>query len=186
MKLNDLWAAGVLAEYQLYRDDGTDSWPSVRGPIGACFLSLNRVGWTRKGPTEWVDDGRSSEGPHAILAQALYVDNVRIHAEIAREKTCSVQGHESLTGRRACVDHVRRFIKSKTKTRVEQIVVSAAATNSIWTLWRLFQAGYIVLDTMCPMCKACHDTLRSQALDMQLTLWLWHFGRKQQHRKLLI
>jgi len=78
---------------------------------------------------------------------------------LLERRLAASNGHPSFEGRSACVDYVRRFVLSKVRPRVETIVVAAAATNAIWTLWRLQQAGYLVDDCRCPLCKDMIDTL---------------------------
>jgi len=78
---------------------------------------------------------------------------------LLERRLATSNGHPSFEGRSACVDYVRRFVMSKVRTRVETIVVAAAATNAIWTLWRLQQAGYLIDDCRCPLCKEMIDTL---------------------------
>jgi len=136
------------------------------GLLGRVFLSLNRVGWTRNGPTEWVDDAgvvRDLTQYAPRLFMQVMQDSTQ---RMLERKLASSNGHESFVGRRACIDFVRRFLMSKTRSRVEAIVVAAAATNAIWTLVRLFEAGYIVLDLKMSNVQEVFRHTSPQTLDL--------------------
>jgi len=139
--------------------DGTPSWPSVRGPFGACILSLERLGWVPESLTSWGDDSGVKRDLTQYSPKLFSIVMHESTQRLLERRLAASSGHPSFEGRSACVDYVRRFVLSKVKPRTETIVVAAAATNAIWTLWRLHCAGYFIEDYKCPMCKRMVDTL---------------------------
>ncbi len=89
-------------------------WREVRGPIGAAILSLHRIGWQMSSPFTLIDD-RGEELPltkvtPAMLSTLLYEATLRSLERYAGAKLAEVD--EDYSGRRICIDHVRRQLAS--------------------------------------------------------------------------
>ncbi len=136
-------------------------WSAVRGPIGAMWLSLHRIGWSMRNPFVMTrHDGEeivlTTTSP-AMLALLL---------KQAVQRTVQVQVGGKLAasdprfvGRRAAAEHITAQLKSdrklsaKDRACYKSVVCGAIMTNS-----RAAASGYIVED-VCPLCGERGDTI---------------------------
>ena len=135
-------------------------WQDVRGPAGATWLTLRRLGWSWPGPWEFRDDrGRTfhlAKAAPRLVALAL---RNAVKADLERQAAGAFGGKGySHAGQRVSLDVVARELRSSTLGTREKSGLRAIVSGALWTRARLQQAGYPV-DPTCPLCGKDTDTM---------------------------
>ena len=140
----------------------TKSWAAVRGPLSACALSLQRLGWTvpvAEAPLVLVNE----EGQRLILTErspALLAKDIQASATRLLEKAVALQTKDpELEGHRAFMEPLRACLRKKNIGRHEKGVLRSVACNAVWTQTRLASKGCGLDSTKCPLCNAAEDTI---------------------------
>ncbi len=137
------------------------AWSSVRGPMGAMVLTLQRIGWRMTGPFTLVDcrgeEVLLTRTPPALLSQMLKVAVIR-SLEIKHGATLAATD-PAYAERRVAVDHVvAQLARDRTLSLRDRAAYRAVACGAVMTYSRAAKAGYIVQDC-CPLCGLHGDTL---------------------------
>ncbi len=187
LTLPELRAAWEALDKEALRDGARRRrrWDRVKGPLGACYLSIDRLGWRMEGPFTLVDD-KGIE--HQILSHspAMWADLVRgavVRNHERRAAEVLARRDKSFEGRRICLDHIRPMLtppsNRKRKARLDPLgygIARALACNAIWTNGRANE-----LDASCsPDCALCgkaRDTLHHR---------LWWCEATEELRKRMI
>ena len=163
------------------------AWAEVRGPIGAAAICLARVGWRFDEPLMV----RDADGNEVVLTKtapkmlkAMLTQAVRRKMEEYLGQTweaSDVQFH----GRSACVDLLRRDLKSHLKhgtlCRMQVGAAKSAACGAVMTMSKARAWGYDVQDR-CPLCGEEGDTLfhrtyeckeTRKAVQEAVPAWFW-------------
>ena len=144
------------------RSQRPERWRSVRGPVGATFLSLDRIKWTWSSPFQFFDDNNTeillTTTSPALLKSMLCAAVCRANQ---RQAAAKLADSSHFTGTRASLEVARRVANSKggRLSRKESSSLRNAAVNAIWTKCRLKEAGYELETTLCDMCGQENDTL---------------------------
>ncbi len=138
------------------------TWGEVRGPIGACIMTLTRLGWAMTSAFTLVDR-RGVEVSLTTTAPAL-LRRMLIEATMdAAEKVVGARwsGKDpEFKGRRVCPDLAIKAIKGGMGSRLNAQQVAmfrAAACDGVYTRHRAAEEGYEVADE-CEFCGAAGDT----------------------------
>ncbi len=153
--------AGARAE-AMWRNDGRRrEWNSVRGPIGAAILSLQRLGWDMPSPFVLLDDW-GEEIPLTRTSPALLAELLREATTRAIERYAGARAacdDLEFEGRRLCIDQVRQQLATdKSLTREGRAAALSTICGAVMTYSRASAGGYLVQD-ICPMCGCRGDTL---------------------------
>ena len=139
-------------------------WTEVRGPLGACHLCIQRLGWSWPAPFVFLDNKSS-------VITLTQVSPKRV-AELARE--AYRDRHEAQAARRAgafpsdTLCRARRLLRSGRLTEAEKACMVAAVTHRVWTQDRLLKIGKAV-SSQCPLCQGCEDSLAHRAFTCTAT-----------------
>ncbi|HIE69537.1 MAG TPA: hypothetical protein EYP98_04890 [Planctomycetes bacterium] len=153
--LHSLTLAQMNAAWRAANPDAT-SWQTIRGPLQAALLSLQRLQWTAEGPFLWRNDlGYSlrllSFSPRMfrrMLRQSVQRNHERSMAKKlgAQPTAASLQKSDDpyVAWERAHFGIVTSLLRegSTVLTPLEKGVLRAAAAGAIWTKQRQSQAGY--------------------------------------------
>ncbi len=137
------------------------NWAAVRGPIGAAWLSLHRIGWTMSGPFTLRDhDGEElvlTTTTPALLAQLLKHAVMRtLQSQVG---TKLAERDDNFRGRRAAAEHVASQLRGDRKlTCKDRACYMSVACGAVMTFARAAAAGYLV-ENLCPLCGARGDTI---------------------------
>jgi hypothetical protein len=157
--LETAWQAATKDSERLTDDAGRRRWQQVRGPAGATYLTLDRIGWRSDDGLVFVDDNgtrrRIDEFSPALWASLLKEAVQREHERQLGLKT----GHKEVRNRRICVDVVKRVAKSKKTDPEGGRALVTNACNGIWSKRRASNAGYDVEDLSCQLCGQHEDTI---------------------------
>ena len=153
-------------------------WGQARGPGGAAWLTLERLGWTW--PRAWEFATRSGEVINLStaspkLVQRLLAEETR--AGLEREATAALLrrgianpavgiadndgplGPAGSSSERVTFAPVRRVLRSSDLDAAQKGCLRAAVSGALWTRRRMADAGYDV-DAACPLCQSgADDTL---------------------------
>ena len=165
-ELTSAWEDVRLSDSHSWYDPlGFANWDGIRGPIGATSLTLERFHWTVQSPTVWIDDigvTRDLKEYSPKMFRTFLTDSA---FRLMEAQVCDSIGDPSMAGHRACMDVVRKYVRSSKHEAPAKAAVAAAATNVVWTRARAFNSGYALDDTSCPMCGLFQDTLHHR---------IWH------------
>ena len=150
--LADAWNESTDERWSLLASDGTRRWSQTRGPIGALFLTLDRLGWSSDDGLSFTDDTGirrtitdfTPAQWKIFLKQAVQAGH---EAELGLNTGCP-----ELRGVRVCVDFVQRSIRSCRTSSDGARLLLANACNAVWTRTRASLAGYVVPSTLCELC----------------------------------
>ena len=137
------------------------TWASSRGPINAAILSAKRLGWSMLSAFEVTDDGGhrffladvSPAGFNQLLAAAAQ----RVHEMHAAKKLAASYGGSG--PQRVSFDVPRRLYRSRKTSGPSRAAIATLACDGFWPKTRLAEAGYILDDTLCDLCRAATDTM---------------------------
>ncbi len=134
------------------------TWATVRGPIGAAYLSLRRAGWTFATPFQLLDPAGDilnlTDTSPALLAHRLRLDWNRLHLEGARR---SLQLPRDDT---TDVDFAaaRSLLLDRNLPAHARGILHRYLTQTLWSCERLHHVGYAVVQG-CPHCGHHRDDL---------------------------
>ncbi len=159
-ELSKIWHA-VSTEAIITHDGTRRCWDAVRGPIGAMWLSLHRIGWTMRGPFTMLnhdkDEVMLTTTSPAMLAKMLHQAVVRALQLQVGEKLAATD--DAFRGRRAAADHVAAQLRSDRRlTTKDKAAYMSVACGAVMTHSRAVACGYLVLDR-CPLCGLPGDTI---------------------------
>ena len=161
--LKQAWSVHRKRRSKLFTDEGTRKWSSVRGPMDALTLSLDRIGWVSNTFEEWTDDLGISRNILDIspkLWDELLKDAVqRLHE---RKLAHTVSAGTGVCMSRVCADVVARCLASNKLTDPQKDKLAAATCNGVWTLRKAEAAGYNVNNTKCQLCGMHDDTIHAR------------------------
>ena len=126
------------------RSQRPNRWRSVKGPVGATFLSLDRITWTWKSPFQLFDDNNTgimlTTTSPALLKSML---SEAVHRTNQRQAAAKLVESSHFTGTRASLERAGRVADSKggRLSRKESSSLRNAAVNAIWTKCRLKGSG---------------------------------------------
>ncbi len=149
-----LWRA-VDFRALLSEDGQRREWGAVRGPLGAMFLSLHRVGWKMIDPFTIINsDGDSilltTTSPPMLATLLRHAVQRAIQSKVGKDIAKVDGGFE---GRRAAGEHVAARLKAdRTLTAKDRAAYMSVACRAVMTYSRAASMGYLVLDE-CPLCK---------------------------------
>ncbi len=172
--------AGPLCEPRV-----NQAWRKIRGPLGSAAMVLARIGWSWDTAFEWVDDRGvriqlTANTPAAVAG--LLRDG---HRRALERYAGAIRGKADPSyakGRRACADLVESYLSGhgpREVTPLQRGILRSAATNSIMTNARAYEAGYDVMDR-CPLCDAPGDSVHhriyhcphsAEELERELPRW---------------
>ncbi len=159
-QLSRLWHA--VGTNDILTHNGTRrNWSAVRGPIGAMWLSLHRLGWTMKGPFTIINHDKedlalTTTSP-AMLAQLLRQAVVRALQLQVGEKLAMTD--EAFRGRRVAVEHVAAQLKCDRRLCAkDRAAYMSVACGAVMTHSRAVAEGYLISD-YCPLCGLPGDTI---------------------------
>ena len=147
----------LVASWKAAKEESANSWNKVRGPFGAYFLSLARVGWSAPAPFKVITDQGVEidfawSSPKRVQGE-LRAAVQRIHE---RKAVKHLQGEGGNSDR--CDPHnVRKILRSGRFTEIEKGCLAAVACKACWIQQDLMQAGYAV-NGFCQLCKREPDT----------------------------
>ena len=166
-ELSTAWREAEDDRGNLIAHDGTRRWSQVRGPLGAMFLSLDRIGWYTCDGRTFLDDLGITRDIMSFTPAAwkgfLKASVQRMHERDLGLKT----GYPELRGRRACVDVVRRVARSSKTPKEGARLLTTNACNGIWTKTRAKAAGYELEDSLCELCGLHEDTIHGRVWKCQ-------------------
>ncbi len=159
-ELSKIWHA-VDTEAIITHDGTRRCWAAVRGPIGAMWLSLHRIGWTMRGPFTMLnrdkDEVTLTTTSPAMLAKMLHQAAVHTLQLQVGEKLATTD--DAFRGRRAAADHVAAQLRSDRQlTARDRAAYMSVACGAVMTHSRAVACGYLVLDR-CPLCGLPGDTI---------------------------
>ncbi len=138
------------------------AWSSLRGPIGAAALTLERVGWTFVSPFV-IQDERGATYMMTSTSPALVRDLMRHAVRRADERLLAAKWAKREpcdAGRRACLDLAIHYSRPGRCFNPKQAgAFKAAVCGALMTADRARRLGGDA-DGLCPLCKAARDTLR--------------------------
>ncbi len=155
-----LWRAVETTEI-ITHNGSRRNWSAARGPIGALWLSLHRLGWSMNGHFTLVDHDQedimlTTISP-ALLAVMLQRAAMRALQLKVAEKMAVTDGN--FAGRRVAADHVAAQLKRDRRPNAkDRACYMAVACGAVMTHSRAVAEGYLV-DDRCPLCGACGDTI---------------------------
>ena len=104
--LRRIWERGKLQR--------PERWRSVRGPVGATFLSLDRIKWTWPSPFQFFDDNNTeimlTTTSPALLKSLL---NAAVRRTNQRQAAAKLADSSGFSGARAPLEVARRVADSK-------------------------------------------------------------------------
>ena len=118
------------------RSQRPERWRSVKGPVGATFLSLDRIKWTWPSPFQFFDDNNTeillTTTSPALLESML---NAAVCRTNQREAAAKLADSSHFTGTTVSLEIARRVADSKggRLSRKESSSLRNAAVNAIWT-----------------------------------------------------
>ncbi|CAK0844078.1 unnamed protein product [Prorocentrum cordatum] len=131
------------------------AWRQVRGPIGAMFLSLKRIGWSMPSYAQMTND--------LGVTFSLATSSPRLIKNLLREavirQLCRLSGEKLGVGARLCYDSVIRDLSSSKYTPFEKGSIRANVCGACWTKERATQCGYQLQDTSCALCGGPSDSM---------------------------
>eukprot|EP00959_Pyramimonas_sp_CCMP1952_P388407 8138993-Pyramimonas_sp.AAC.1 len=130
------------------------TWRSVKGPLGAMYLSISRLGWTMSSPYTLTDD-RGVEIPLLLISPALLKRLCK--SAIFKALECEA-GDKYGQGSRLCFDVLCTSLNSKKYTPKQKGIIRTLTCQGFWPLSRAKALGYQVEDK-CPLCQAEGDTM---------------------------
>ena len=128
--------------------------------MAGTILSLERIGWTILSPTLWKDD-LGVQRELTDFAPKIFGTIMKHSVQRWLERDLANGTGDENIRTRVTMDIPQNFIRAKKHDRKAKIAVGTVATNALWTLTRLNDAGYEVDSIMCPMCNAHPDTLHA-------------------------
>ena len=146
-ELEEAWTDSTDERWGLIGDDGTRRWSQVRGPVGALYLTLDRIGWSTMDGVFFTDDlgitRHATEFTTESWKKFIQLSIQRGHeAELGLNTGCA-----ELRGKRVCVDFVKRVIKSCRTSKEGARLLLANACNAVWSRTRALDAGYDLAST---------------------------------------
>lgn len=153
-------------------DDST-SWRTLKGPMRACVLSLERFGWTALGPLLFCDDlGRKHRLITSTPKMVLFWlrESSRRQWEQALAKKVGLQHGMATDGsfnndgwHQASMAVIRNFCGSKSNKLSAELkgTLRSVACGAVWTLTRAAAAGFET-DGLCPRCGLHPDTVHNR------------------------
>ncbi len=159
-ELSRIWSA-VSTQDIITHEGARRNWSAVRGPIGAMWLSLHRIGWTMSGPFTLVNRDRdelmlTTTSP-AMLAQLLRQAVIHTLQLQVGEKIAETD--DAFCGRRVAVEHIAAQLKSDRRLSArDKAAYMSVACGALMTHSRAVAEGYLVLD-LCPLCGMPGDTI---------------------------
>ncbi len=159
-EISRLWHA-ISTEDILPRNGQCRAWAEAKGPIGAAWLSLHRIGWSMRGPFTL----RDHNGEDLILTTTTPALLATLLKQ-AVTRTLQLQVGEKLSaqdptfqGRRAAAEHIASQLRGDRKlTCKDRACYMSVACGAIMTFARAAAAGYLV-ENKCPLCGARGDTI---------------------------
>ena len=136
------------------RSQRPERWRSVKGPVGATFLSLDWIKWTCPSPFQFFDDNNTeillTTTSPALLKSMV---NAAVCRTNQRQAAAKLADSSHFTGTRASLEIARRVADTKggRLSRKESSSLRNAAVNATWTKCRLKEAGYELETTLCDM-----------------------------------
>ena len=154
--LKAAWRETQVKRQGLLRADGSRRWDQCEGPIGACQLSMDRIGWYSPDGLVLIDDlgvpRRIDEISPTLWRILLYDVVQRFHERELGTKT----GYDGIRGKWTCIDLVKTVARSiKTSAEGGRLLL-AVACNAFWSKTRASQEGYVVENTQCALCGERH------------------------------
>ena len=149
----------------------SDSWANSRGPINAAILSAKRIGWSMISAFEAADD-RGNRMQLADISPAGFLQVLK-EAVQRRHEEAAARAFANHTGRsgprRVAFDIPRKLYRSKKITGPQRAAVATLACDGFWTKTRLRDAGYVLPDTLCDVCRGAEDTLFHRLFECKAT-----------------
>ncbi len=140
------------------------AWVSCRGPVSACWLSLQRIGWTAVSPFEFRCDLGVS---YTLTKNSPSMMSLHLKEAVLRSLERGIAkeyGGEDFKDRRACLQPLRNILRNSENrlTVEEKVALRNTACMAVWTNSRADEAGYEV-DPTCSKCKSLPDTVHHRA-----------------------
>ena len=155
--LNVLNLPALRRVWERGRSQRPNRWRSVKGPVGATCLSLDRINWTWPSPFQFFDDNNTeivlTTTSPAWLKSML---KAAVRRTNQRQAAAKLADSSHFTGTRASLEIARRVADSKGGRLSRK---ESSSVNAIWTKCRLKGAGYELESTLCDMCGQERDTL---------------------------
>ncbi len=151
---------------QAVLDRAPKSWREVRGPLGAAILSARRVGWEFVLPFVL----RTHAGEVILtVTSPKRVKGLASEAWMTRLRTYAAERLGLAPGTDLDLTVLERLLKPGGLSLRAASALRALLVQSIWSSFRLHQAGYDVEPT-CPHCPGhCQDTLWHQLFECTKT-----------------
>ncbi len=141
-------------------------WDRVRGPLGALFLSLRRIGWEMRGPFQVADDCGKV---HNLLdhSPAMWSDMIKDAVLRSLERAIGrkwAKNDKNFAGRRVCIDHLKGTLTVNPRRRARGVgaldagIARTAICGGLWTNQRAHEADARVCK-LCRLCGKAPDTL---------------------------
>ncbi len=142
------------------------TWAAVRGPLGAAYLSIRRVGWTFATPFQLIDAAGitinlKGTSP-AMVAHRLRQDWNRLHLEGARR---SLRMDDSLYIE---FEASRALLLDRRISAQARGILNRYLTQTLWTCERLYHVGYDMVQG-CPLCGHHRDDLHHRLFNCPAT-----------------
>ena len=138
-------------------------WREARGPLGAAWLELKRIGWGWRSARVLVKECGTElnllECSAAAVAKQLRGAFVRDHAQ----KLAAREWPQAEAGARVAFEPIVRALATKRWDRMGKGIVRGVACGAIWTRCRLGQSGHTVVDTTCQECGVGFDDIHHEA-----------------------
>ena len=151
--LRRIWERGRLQR--------PERWRSVKGPVGATSLSLDRLKWNRPSPFHFYDDNNTDMLTTTSPALLKSMLNEAVRRTNQRQAARKLADSPGFSKGRASLEVARRVADSKRgpHSRNESSSLRNAAVNEVWTKCRLKDAKYELETSLCDMCGQEDDTL---------------------------
>ena len=157
-QMESRWITAAKGAEECSRQDGSQNWSMVRGPVAATILSLERIGWRAISPTLWEDD-LGIQRELTKFAPKVFETIMRHSVQRGIEREMAKDTGDPNVRSRVTFDIPQNYVRAKAHSKKAKIAVGAVATNALWTLTRLKDAGYVVDSTKCALCHTHEDTL---------------------------
>jgi hypothetical protein len=134
-------------------------WREARGPLGAAWLELKRIGWGWRSACVLVKECGTElnllECSAAAVAKELRDAVMRDHAR----RLALREWPQAVEGTRVAFEPIVRALATRRWDAVGKGIVRGVACGAIWTRSRLELSGYIVADTTCQKCGVGFDDI---------------------------
>ena len=148
--------------YQDFLAKAPRHWRSTRGPMGAAWLELQRLGWTWSATMEFTDHRHRPIKLLSVAPARLAQMMEAARQEQLEEKLAETAG--ITTSDRVDPSPVLSFLRSKHNDARDKAFVASLFCGRGWTLEDLRQAGYPT-DGRCELCGAAQDTLEHRVFE---------------------